>query len=51
MSWKLKEENILWVSENRVLKRVFRTKREEVVGGWTRMRSSIIQMLHQILLG
>jgi hypothetical protein len=33
----LKEEHILRVFENRVLRRTFGTKREEVVGGWRRL--------------
>jgi hypothetical protein len=39
--------------ENRVLRRVFGPKREEVAGGWRRlmMRSFITCTLHQTLLG
>jgi hypothetical protein len=36
------------VSENRVLRRIFGPKREEVAGGWRRLHN---EELHQILLG
>jgi hypothetical protein len=36
-----------WVSKNRVLKRIFGTKMEEVAGGWRRLHNEG----HQILLG
>jgi hypothetical protein len=35
----LREEHRLWVSENRVLKRVFGYKREEVTGGWRNLHN------------
>jgi hypothetical protein len=49
----LREEHRLRVFENRMLKRIFEPKWEEVAGGWRRfiMRSFITYMLHKILLG
>jgi hypothetical protein len=35
----LSEEHRLKVSENRVLRRIFRPKREEVSGGWRRLHN------------
>jgi hypothetical protein len=43
------EEHRLKVFENRVLRRIFGSKSEEVAGGI--MRNFINCMLHQILLG
>jgi hypothetical protein len=38
--------------ENRVWRRIFGTRREEVAGGWRRLDNEFITcMLHQILLG
>jgi hypothetical protein len=36
------------VFENRVLRRIFRPKRDEVTGGWRKLRSFITCTLHQI---
>jgi hypothetical protein len=44
----LREEHSLRMFENRVLRRIFGPKREEVVGGCI-MRNFIICTLHQIL--
>jgi hypothetical protein len=43
----------LRVYENRVLRRIFGTKREEVAGGWKRLHNEELHKLysHQILLG
>jgi hypothetical protein len=38
------------VFENRMLRRIFGRKREEVAGGWRKLRSFITCKLHQILL-
>jgi hypothetical protein len=38
-SLKLREEHRLRVTENRVLRRIFGSKREEVAGGWRRLRN------------
>jgi hypothetical protein len=40
-TWSLtpSEENRLRVSENRVLRRIFGPKREEVEGGWRRLHN------------
>jgi hypothetical protein len=35
----LREEHMLWVFENRALRRIFRSNREEVTGGWRRLRN------------
>jgi hypothetical protein len=34
-----REEHILWVLENRVLRRIFGTKRGEVIGGWKKLQN------------
>jgi hypothetical protein len=49
----LREEHRLRVFENRVLRRIFGTKRDEVTGEWRKLHSggSIICTHHQILLG
>jgi hypothetical protein len=52
----VREENRLRLFENRVLRRIFGPKREEVVGGWRRLEDYIIRSfitctLHHILLG
>jgi hypothetical protein len=39
----------LRVFENRVLRRIFGPKREEVTGGWRRLHNEEL-LLHQILL-
>jgi hypothetical protein len=41
----LREENRLKMSENRVLRRIFGPKREEVAGGWKRMYKEELQDL------
>jgi hypothetical protein len=41
----LREEHGLRVSENRVLRRMFGPKREEVAGGWRRLQ---IEELHNL---
>jgi hypothetical protein len=46
----LREKHILRVFENRVLRRIFGPKRDEIMGEW-RMLSFIICTLHQTLLG
>jgi hypothetical protein len=49
----LREEHKLREFENRVLKRIFRPKREEVKGGWRRLHNEevITLLIHKILLG
>jgi hypothetical protein len=46
----LREEHRLRVFENRVLKRIFGPKRNEVTGGWRSciIRSFVICTLHQV---
>jgi hypothetical protein len=47
----IRSELLLGVSENRVLRRIFGAKREEVIeAGDNCMRTFIISTLHQILL-
>jgi hypothetical protein len=45
----LKEEHRLREYENKVLRRIFGAKRDEVRGGWKNciVRSSIVSILHQ----
>jgi hypothetical protein len=52
-SLKLREEIRLRVLENRMVRRIFGSKREEVIGEWRNyiMSSFIICTAHQILLG
>jgi hypothetical protein len=49
----LREEHTLRVSENRVLRRIFGPKREEVAGGWKRLHNEELHYLYDspILLG
>jgi hypothetical protein len=49
----LREEHRLRVFENRVLRGIFGSKRDEMTGGGENciMKSSIVCTLHQILLG
>jgi hypothetical protein len=42
----LREEHLLLVFENRVLRRVFGPKREEMVGGWRRLHSEDLHNLY-----
>jgi len=39
------------VYENRILRRIFGHKREEVAGGWRRLHSFITCTVYHILLG
>jgi hypothetical protein len=41
----LREENRLRVFENRVLRRIFGPKREEMVGGWGKLRNEDLHNL------
>jgi hypothetical protein len=42
----LREEHRLRVSENRVLRRIFGPKREEVAGGWRRVHNEELHNLY-----
>jgi hypothetical protein len=42
----LKEEHILRVFENRVLRRIFGPKAEEVAGGWKRLHNEELYNLY-----
>jgi hypothetical protein len=46
----LEEDHRLRVFENRVLRRIFGPKRDEVIGGWRKLhkRSFVLCTLHQI---
>jgi hypothetical protein len=48
VTWSLtpREEHRLKVSENRVLRRIFGPKREEVAGGWRRMQNEELYNLY-----
>jgi hypothetical protein len=41
-----KEEHRLWVFENRELRGIFRSKEEEVVGGWRRLHNEELHNLY-----
>jgi hypothetical protein len=49
----LREEHRLRVFENRVLRRIFEPKRDEVTEGWSKLHNEELHnfTLHQILLG
>jgi hypothetical protein len=42
----LREEHLLRVFENRVLKRIIRPKKEEVAGGWRRLYNEVLHNLY-----
>jgi hypothetical protein len=42
----LREENILRVFENRVLRRIFRPKRDEVTGEWRKLHNEELHILY-----
>jgi hypothetical protein len=46
VSLKLREEQRLRVFENRVLKRIFRSKRDEVTGGWRKLHNKELHKLY-----
>jgi hypothetical protein len=52
LSLTLREEHRLRVFENRVFRRIFGPKRDEVTGGWKNciMRSCMVCSLHPVLL-
>jgi hypothetical protein len=45
-SFKVREEHRLRVFENRMLRRIFGPKREEVVGGWRRLQNEEFHNLY-----
>jgi hypothetical protein len=49
----LREENRLRVFENRVLRKIFGPKRDEVIGEWRKLHNEELHILYssQILLG
>jgi hypothetical protein len=46
LSLTLREEHRLKVFENRVLRRMFRPKRDEVTGGWRKLRNEELHGLY-----
>jgi hypothetical protein len=42
----LREEHGLWVFENRMLRRIFGPKREDVAGGWRRLHNEELHNLY-----
>jgi hypothetical protein len=44
----LKKERRLWVSENRVLRRVFGPKRDEVTGEWRKLHNEELNDLYSL---
>jgi hypothetical protein len=44
----LRENHRLWVFENRVLRRVFGLKRDEVMGCWRKLHNAELQNLHSL---
>jgi hypothetical protein len=42
----LKEEHILWVSENRVLRRMFGSKSDEAMRGWRKLHNEKLRDLY-----
>jgi hypothetical protein len=42
----LREEHRLWVFENRVLRRIFGPKRDEVTGGWRKLHNEELYNLY-----
>jgi hypothetical protein len=42
----LREEHRLWVFENRVLRRIFGPKRDEVTGEWRKLHSEELHTLY-----
>jgi hypothetical protein len=47
----LREEYILRVSENRVLRRIFETKREEMTEGWRKFHNEDFHNLYSLRNG
>jgi len=48
LSLKSREEHGLGVSENRVLRRIFGPKKEEVVGSWRRLHTKELHNLYTL---
>jgi hypothetical protein len=45
----LREEHRMKVFENRVLRRIFRAKKDEKIGGWKELRNEELHNLHSSL--
>jgi hypothetical protein len=48
LSLTLREDNRLRVFENRVLRRIFGTKRDEVTGGWRKLHNEELHGLYSL---
>jgi hypothetical protein len=46
LSLTLREEHRLRVFENRLLRKIFGPKREEVAGGWRRLHNEVLHNLY-----
>jgi hypothetical protein len=44
-NWYSKGKNILRVTENRALRRIFGPKRDEVLGGWRRLHNEELHIM------
>jgi hypothetical protein len=44
----LREEHRVWVFENRVLRRIFGSKRHEVTGGWRKLHNEELHNLYSL---
>jgi hypothetical protein len=44
----LREEHKLWVFENRVLRRIFGLKRDEVIGDWSKLHNEELHNLYSL---
>jgi hypothetical protein len=49
-SLKLREEHRLRVLENRVLRRIFGTKRDDVAGGWRTLHGEELHNVYSLLI-
>jgi hypothetical protein len=45
----LEEEHRLWFSENRMVRRIFESKRDEVTGGWRKLHNEELHNLYSSL--
>jgi hypothetical protein len=48
LSWTLREEHKLRVFENRVLRRMFGPKKDEVMGGWRKLHNEELHDLYSL---
>jgi hypothetical protein len=50
-SFTLREEHRLRVFENRVLRKIYEPKKDEVTGEWRKLHKNLLFTLHQISFG